>query len=162
MPVELVNAKALDRLNKLPSAVVQANKKAVERAAFAMKTSVQRQRGFTSRLRGVGRSGARVGVRYDVRGVKNPTAIVRATGPFHLIESDTKAHEIAPRSRRRGGGKRAVFTPYGPKARVQHPGTKGRHPFARGVEASLPAVRKIMGSAMTSSIRGVLVGGGRF
>lgn len=190
MPVQIVNAKALDRLNKLPSAVTQANKKAVERAAFAMKRSVQKQPGYRDRLKNVGKSGARLNVRYDLKGLENKnaaTAIVKAVGPFQLIERDTKAHSIMPRGVGRAQGRTkaarrqakqdlydALFggrvgsnvkplrTPYGPRYRVDHPGTKGRHPFEKGVNAALPEVRKIMGNATTTSIRQTFLGGVRF
>lgn len=111
-----------------------------------------------SKLRGVGNKarraagGARVGVKYDV---KAATAIVQATGPLHLLERDVTKHTI-PRtqgsrrlrtaagrlSHKRGatgrvlsgrkflGNKARGFAAMGP---VTHPGTRGKHPFERGV-----------------------------
>jgi hypothetical protein len=92
----------------------------------------------SNRLSGVGRKGAKLSVGFDMKGSGNPTALVRARGPYHLIESDTKAHVIIPRRRRRalaGNG-------FGPVASVQHPGTKGKRPWAKGLAASPPAVTK--------------------
>lgn len=58
------------------------------------------------RLRNVGKAGARLGVTYDIKGAGNPTALIRATGPWQLgVESPTKAHVIQPRG---VGGSRAA------------------------------------------------------
>jgi hypothetical protein len=115
----------------------------------------------TGRLRGVGRfnrgkrQGARVGVKYDVKDAgTRSTAIVQATGPLHLIERNTKAHTIprtvtTKRLRTAAGrlshkrestgravsGRRVLYVGgrfvTGP---IRHPGTKGKHPFARAVK----------------------------
>src|SRR4051812_10988285 len=49
------------------------------------------------RLRGVGRRGAKIGVGFDVVGTANPTALIRARGPYHLLERATKPHPVAAR-----------------------------------------------------------------
>lgn len=113
----------------------------VNRAALEYTTAVRRAyrlRTGDGRLSGVGVRGARVGARYD-RLPGRETALVRATGPAHLIEGDTKAHVIVPRKRR---GKRAVATPYGPRASVQHPGTRGRPTFFPTVYAKTAAAAR--------------------
>lgn len=95
--------------------------------------------GSPSRLRGVGKKGARLGVSVSVTGSGTHTlGYVRATGPWQLIEHDTKAHDI-PRSNRR---KKKVLrladgTFY---TRVRHPGTRGQHPFAKGAEVAKPLI----------------------
>lgn len=76
------------------------------------------------RLRGVGMRGARIGVRSAVKGTYGA---VWATGPAHLLDHPTKAHSIAPRR------KRALNTPSGPRASVQHPGTRGTFYFEQAV-----------------------------
>ena len=84
------------------------------------------------RLSGVGRRGARVGARYDVKGTVNPTAIIGATGPMQLLEHPTSPHDIVPRRRKRGK-KGALRLRNGSYARkVRHPGTKPSRPFERG------------------------------
>ena len=84
------------------------------------------------RLSGVGRRGARVGARYDVKGTVNPTAIIMATGPLHFVEHPTESHDIAPR-RRKKGKKGALRLRDGSYARrVLHPGTQPSRPFERG------------------------------
>lgn len=89
------------------------------------------------RMRGVGRRGARVGAGYTVRG---HTATISARGPLHLLERGTKPHEITPKKR---GKKKAVVTPYGPRRRIVHPGTRGKHPWRKGVEKARPLVPKV-------------------
>lgn len=76
-------------------------------------------------------------VGFDIKGTTNPTALVKFRGPVHLVNNPTKAHEITPRGRRRGA-KRALATPHGVFARVQHPGTRGKRFF----ESGRPKVRK--------------------
>lgn len=94
------------------------------------------------RMSGVGRGGARVGVRYDIKGTNNPTSIIRATGPLHLLENPTKAHDIAPRRRR--GRKRAVAFDGQVYGRVRHPGTRGRKPFSKGIDRGRPKALKVL------------------
>lgn len=114
------------------------------------------------RLRGVGKRGARVGVKYDVQSSgERPTAFVQATGPLQLIERDTAEHQIP-----RVAGSRRLRTAAGRLSHkregtgrnlngakvlkiqgeyrtgpITHPGTKGKHPFERGVaKAEVTAV----------------------
>lgn len=67
---------------------------------------------------------ARLDVKADIRAnTSKPTAVVRPVGPWHIIEKNTKPHTITPKNTK------ALRTPYGVKAKVQHPGTKGRPVF---------------------------------
>lgn len=143
---------------KLADALPNASVRAVEAAGMTVKRSVQAAlaSGGVSggRLRGVGTKGGRVGVRYDLKTANraNPAVLIRATGQMQLIENDTRPHEITPRARR---GKRALSTPYGPVASVQHPGTHGKRPFEKGVLAAMPLVKREMEQAHTKAIRDV-------
>lgn len=123
-------------------------------AALAVKTSVLAQLQAAGvdngRLRGVGKKGAPVGVSVAVTG---HTAIVAATGKaFVLIESDTKAHRIprerGPRARRRY----AVIPGVGVRAFANHPGTKGKHPWEKGVAAAIPLAAKAQQVALTQAL----------
>lgn len=90
----------------------------------------------TGRLSGVGKRGAAVGVRYKVH-PETKTARVFMTGPAQLIERDTKAHRI-PRENRRRNKKRPIVIPgVGPRRSANHPGTRGQHPWEKGVTAGL-------------------------
>lgn len=101
----------------------------------------------SGRLRGVGKKGAKIGIRVDPLG---KAVLVRATGPFHLIESKTKAHRIP-----KDGSPRMVSTPYGVFASVNHPGTKGKHPWAKGVIIATPLVGKAGGDALKRTLGAV-------
>jgi hypothetical protein len=100
--------------------------------------------------------GARVGVQVRVVGAgSRSTAVVTPTGPVSLVEEDTRRHvepftyagttgaggrrryatrgqrmasgDVASRRRARRAG--VIYVPgYGPRTRVQHPGTRGKHP----------------------------------
>lgn len=106
------------------------------------------------RLRGVGKRGGKLGVRYKIVN-RGPEAesFIKATGPFQLIERDTKAHGI-PRDRTRGRTRYAVFGD-GVYSHVDHPGTQGKHPFERGTTASFPGIRKIFQDENYEALRRV-------
>lgn len=173
-----LDPRSLAGLRRLPERLEEAQRRSVGAAALAAKRSIQRQPGYATRLRNVGRSGARINVRfYDLPRAKTPTVIVQAVGPMHLIERDTKPHQILPRGvgrakgrtkaarreakqdlydalfgNRVGTGVKPLRTPYGPRFRVNHPGTKGRHPFERGVERAMPEMRRIMRSTVAAAV----------
>ena len=144
-------------------AINRSSRDAVGRAALAAKEAqlAELDRVTTNRtLRGVGRQGARLGVRYDVKGTKNPTALVQATGrAWPIIEGDTKPHEISPRAsrhRKSATGATTLMLSDGVfRAKVQHPGTKGKHPWAKGQLRAIPAVTIVLAKQITSAVASV-------
>jgi hypothetical protein len=98
----------------------------------------------SGRLRGVGTDGAAVGVRVLYSARPSPRGAIAAKGPLHLIEFDNRPHRIVPK---RGSalsfGGRAV-------ASVAHPGTKGKHPFGKGIAEGV-AVGKRAGAAAAAA-----------
>ncbi len=143
-------AELAGKLAKAGTLIAVAEREAVTQAALLTKRSVQAQLvaagAGSGRLRGVGKAGATIGVRYDLVG---EGARVRMTGPAHLLERDTKAHDVTPRNRR------AILTPDGPRARVHTKGTKGKYPFAKGVAVAAPQVPAVMAATVTKSLRKV-------
>lgn len=125
---------------------VRTDSSILEGAAFQVKKAVQvelRKVAPSGRLSGVGKSGARVGVRYQRMG--RDAFLVKMTGPAHLIERDTDPHTIGPkRSRqRKAKGRRTAVALNGEfRAVVRHPGTRGQHPWEKGVKRSGQPVRK--------------------
>lgn len=114
-------------------------------AALAAKNEMLR--GAPRFLRGVGRRGAKIGVRYTLYGESK--AIVRWVGPAHLANNPTKPHEIRPKGKRRRNGKRALVINGTPVARAQHPGTRGKHFY----EASKPRVVRAVQASSAKSAR---------
>jgi hypothetical protein len=150
-----VGGRVAARLTKVARELNGAAKPSVNKAALVLKKSVEHELVKVAparRLSGVGKRGAKVGVRYDIKGAKNPTAIVRATGPMHLIERSTKAHTI-PRSR--GRGRLKVLRLPGDVFRrsVQHPGTRGRRPFGKGIERGRPLALKTLRAAQSDALK---------
>lgn len=135
---------------------LQANlRRGVGDASLAVKRSVEHELG-TSRLRGVGRGGAAVGVRYRISTTSGaPSSLVTATGPVHLLERDTAPHDIEPKPRRRRSGRTGIATAYGVFARVRHPGTRGKHPFENGVRAAVPEAHRALAGSFRSTMREV-------
>ena len=145
----------------LPIGARQGVQKAALVATTAARASIAAGSGGDSALSNVGRQGgAKVGARFDVKGTQNPSALIRATGPLHLLDNPTKPHTIVPRGLKKGrsrasrgdfynalfgggsgfGSAKPLRTPYGPRYRVQHPGTRGKRTFWRGIDAARPLV----------------------
>lgn len=103
------------------------------------------------RMSGIGKKGAKVGVSYDVKGYKNPSVLVRALGPVHLVERSTKPHRIPKQNRRKK--KYAVVPGVGVREHANHPGTHGKRPWGRGVDAALPAVPRIIQAGVHQALK---------
>lgn len=144
----------------LPLGVREGVSKAALVVTTAARASIAAGSGGDSALSNVGRGGAKVGARFDVKGTQNATALIRGTGPLHLLDNPTGPHVIVPKGLRKGrskssrgafynalfgggsgfGAAKPLRTPYGPRYRVQHPGTRGKRTFFRGVDAARPLV----------------------
>lgn len=110
------------------------------------------------------------------------TVIVKMTGPAQLIENDTKAHTILGSKVGRlgkGKGSRSKAAKYAAKQElynalfggtgggrlhigtgddwvtgpIQHPGTKGKHPFRKGVETVRPEAPRIYDKGVVIALR---------
>ena len=106
------------------------------------------------RLRGVGKRGAKLGVRDNTsRFPDGAKALIFAIGPWQLIEGDTKAHRI-PRSRGARARRRVVVIPgVGVRAYANHPGTKGKHPWAKTTDKLKPALPRLYVAALGDELR---------
>jgi len=119
-----------------------------------------------SRLRGVGKRGAPLNVRHTITTTaENPAALVFGTGPWALIEFDTRAHREPRSTRRRRARQRVMVVPSAAGARggddpglrtiVNHPGTKGQHVFERGARAAEPAIARLFQSQVEVAMRAI-------
>ena len=138
------------KLGRLAGEYSDFPKSATREAALVIKESVMSR--APSRLRGVGRSGARLSVRFNVSGSgSDALARISAEGPFQLIEADTHAHVI-PKQRR--GRRRVIVIPgVGPRAVAHHPGTHGKHPWEKGVTEARPLVTRLYETRATLALR---------
>lgn len=121
-----------------------------------VKASVLAELGGKTTLRGVGKRGARIGVKTTVTGGAG-TALgeATATGPMQLVERDTRAHRI-PKVRGARARKRIIVIPgYGPKAYANHPGTKGKHPWEKGVAHAVPLLDDAYGKGVVAAFAAV-------
>ena len=87
--------------------MARANKVGTDRAAWFAKEEFNA--GLVAAGSGPGRkvAGKKVAARYDVKGVANATAMVRYSGPVHLLYSPTKAHFIGAKHLGTRSGMRA-------------------------------------------------------
>lgn len=102
---------------------VASNRSAIQATAAAAKVIMASEAARKGVGRGVGRSpiSRKIGVSYDLRGgERNASAVVRYTGPAHLVNNPTKPHVIEPK---RGRG--IVIPGVGVRRSARHPGTKG-------------------------------------
>lgn len=129
-------------------------KEAVGAAALHVKKTVLAV--APARLRGVGKRGAKLGVNYRIgtSADGDTSARVRAEGPWQLIEHDTQRHRI-PKDRSRGRKRVAVVPGYGPRSRVDHPGTKAQRPWAKGVALATPRVQAEFRATLPTALRKV-------
>jgi hypothetical protein len=122
---------------RMPAELQKAQRRGVQQAALlttrTIRAEIRAATGGDMRLSGVGRRGARVGARYDIKGVENPTALITATGPLHLIERPTRPHLITPKRRKALRFKDGSFS-----MSAESRGTRGRQPFGRGVKKAAP------------------------
>jgi hypothetical protein len=118
-------------------------RQAAQEAKDAQLDTLRRDAGGDLRLSGVGRRGAAIGARYDLRGMgRESTAEVKATGPVPLIANPSKAHAIPKKGRRR---KVLAIPGIGVRASVQHPGTRGKDTWNRGREKAERKVKTVIG-----------------
>jgi hypothetical protein len=138
-------AKAAQVLKQTADNIKNAHKTAANAAGQAAKKELLDQAAKVSsggRLRNVGKSGAKLGVGYEVSTLGNGARLtVKAKGPWQIVESGNRPHRIGPRKK---GGRRAVSFGGRAYARVQHPGTKGKRPWEKGEKAAAPKVEKIL------------------
>jgi len=180
-------AKQLSANFKLAAKSLESERKAtLTRSALTAKKAI-----ISERNKAVGSDGilsganAKLGVRFDIKD-GHETALVRALGPWQLIEEDTKSAGLivgrkssnnrrvysrgtaaSGASRRLGqrlkffGGAKGTFVGlrplgngggFGPYAKVRDKGTKGKHPFAKGVEAARAPVAAEMAESASDSV----------
>lgn len=146
-----------------------AQRKGIEAASLIIKNAVMDNLPASKMMKGVGRSGAKIGVRYDIKEFAgHDTSLVRAFGPVHLLEYDTKPHQMPkklgsgsarkPSKNGKAKVKYVVIPGFGAAGgngvfpRVSHPGTKGQHPWEKGLEKALPKVDIAFQEAVTAAL----------
>lgn len=183
-------------IKNIGTAAQDSQKEAVFRAALHMKDVITKEihgdlggkdyfsrmaqkKTKTGRFVGVRAASNKVGVRFDVKGVYNPTALLTAYGPAGLLEYGAAKHEIMSTvgavQYQKGGkgarkralaqrrldvayGARGLFsgatplrTPMGPRFRVyNHPGTAGKKTFTKAVAKGTPRASQIATSLIQS------------
>ena len=130
------------RMGKMSKAVDGARPKVLKAGAIgAVKVHrkiIKRDVGGDSRLSGVGKRGAKVGARFDIKG--RDRVELKATGPLHLVNGPTSPHRI-PRERKTKRAKKryAVIPGVGVRAYARHPGTRAKRTWTRAVPKALSA-----------------------
>ena len=170
----------------LPHDMEAATGKAALKVTTAARASIARASGGDSRLSGMASKktgkGGKVGARYDMAKAgthgRSASALVRATGPLHILDSPTRRHQVmasvkkgrsskskAGRAQREAfynaifggeggfsGVKPLAFKGGGFAYRAQHPGTRGKRSFWTAVDRVAPSVPAIYQDALASSM----------
>lgn len=158
------------KIKSLATTTERRSRLAVEEGALAAKTIMLASAAAKGLNPSSTLAGKKWNVRYDVKGTTNPTALVRYTGPFHLFDNPTKAHEIRPHQFRgtRGKGRRAqkgaaLLAAFGLDARdggalkiggnfrpaVNHPGTPGARSFPAAKLIAQRRVPRVMAATVS-------------
>jgi hypothetical protein len=139
----------------LPEELQKAELRGVRRSALVVtrgiRAEIRTASGGNNRLSGVGRRGARVGARYDVNTGPNPSALISAKGPLHLLEHPTRPHNIAPKRK-----KALRFANGVVRGSADHPGTQPSRPFERGYLATRGETGVIFDREIQNAIRKAL------
>lgn len=148
-------------MSKCAAALQSSQKEAVLKAALTVKGAVE----VTSpaRLRNAGKKGGKLSTRVTTFGSDaKPLAIVKAVGPWPLIEYDTPAHLIgAGRTKasrnallRNGVGTylKAAGAAHPVLGPIAHPGTKGKLVFHKGVAIGTPKAAAILARSTVSAV----------
>jgi hypothetical protein len=135
-------------------------RQAAQEAKDAQLDTLRRDAGGDLRLSGVGRRGAAIGARYDLRGQgRTTTAEVKATGPVPLLANPTKPHRIPRQGGRRR--RRVIAIPgVGVRAWANHPGTRGKDSWNKGRERAEPRVRTVIGRRTDEVVKRAFLSGG--
>ncbi len=183
MGISATPAQLLAKMDKFAGAAPKANRAATLQAADLVKTAtlahLRTATGGDLILSGVGKKGAKLGVRYNIQGDISANAVVRATGPVQIVENRTHAHVIGPKGLK--GGKRAKRgaanrTGMGQRQRAidegtaiygrgdvlkigdryvryaYHPGTAGKHPWEKGVKEATPKTSAVFQRAYHAAL----------
>lgn len=141
------------RVNKIRTSVERGRSETLKKAGMAGKTAhnavIKRDSGGDMRLSGVGKRGARVGSRFDVRG---DDVEFKATGPLHFVANPMSPHRI-PRVRTRGRRRVVVIPGVGVRAYANHPGTKGKDTWNRGAKVARTKVSRELHDVHTNIVR---------
>lgn len=146
------------RIGKITTAVREGERETLMRAGMAGKAEhakpIRSDSGGDNRLSGVGRRGARVGARFDV---KPDLVEFKATGPLHFLANPMSPHRIEPKKRGRAGGRRVLVIPgIGPRAFANHPGTRGKDTWNKATRKARAEVSKEIHNRQVNIIRKAL------
>lgn len=145
---------AARKFEQLAKGMAGLQRETLNQAGLIVKRSVETQIAVagapSGKLRGVGKKGARIGVRSDSIGTGS--VLVRATGPIHFLESNTKPHRIPKEQGGRSRRRIVVIPGVGVRAFARHPGTRGKHPWAKGVVIATPLIDKANQLALTKMV----------
>lgn len=133
-------------------AIEKAEKVTIAESAQAGKKIMQANMGFT-RLRGVGKKGAKVGVRYKIVGGSHPSALLSYFGAVHLVNNNTSPHRIEPKAGRRGA--KALNVGGNLRANADHPGTRGKKFFEHSKPQVATAAGKIQQRNVSTTLRSI-------
>ena len=173
-------AEMVGKIRALGTATERSAQQAVGAGALATKTIMVQTAGARGLPLGAKIAGKKWSVGYDVKGGRNPAALVRYRGPFHLFDNPTKPHVItakrlgtrtsrASRAARASTGGAGAFGGFGERrgakalaiggnlrAYANHPGTAGARSFPAARAIAELRVPRVMAASVSGAWRRVL------
>lgn len=141
------------KIERLATAMPRAMTVGVETVAYEFKKTALAA--APRRLSNVGRKGAKLSVVYTVFGKNTPEvrAEIRAVPPglWSMVESGTRPHKIP----KRRNAKVLKFSDGGFAREVQHPGTRGKHPWAKAKSVVGPKAGQIFDKALKAELAAI-------
>jgi hypothetical protein len=137
-------------------AVTRANRIGVEKACLAGKNVMLANllaAAGGKRMRGVGKSGSNVNVRYKVVGYQNPVGTISYSGQVHLLNNSTRPHTIEPKRKKALSADGAWAA-----ARAEHPGTRGKNFHAKSEPIVLAQSKRIITQEVRSHLARTFAG----
>lgn len=98
--------------------------------------------------------GAKLTSAFQVTGT-SITVIPRPAGPWKVLDQGAAAHVVRPKGR---GRRQAVSTPYGPRAQVRIPHTRGKQAWSKGRRAVQTRTPDRLTELVGGELRSVLHG----
>ena len=156
MGISKSGAELANKLQKAARASGKANRQAVSAAALAYKEAtlasgasdtggdLRMSHWGWSPVKGTYRA-PKLGAYYDVKGYENATALLRPKpiGLWVYLEGGARPHAITNRTRGRNRRKALALQGGGFAKAVNHPGTRGKKSWSRGLKAGEPQALRI-------------------
>lgn len=141
------------KLNATGRGIVAAQPKALVEAGKVGKAvtldEIRKDTGGDGIMSGVGKNGAKIGARFDVNGTTVRTKMTGRAAPI-LVRGRRNAKPVLPKKR---GGKKAIATPWGPRASAKGSTAPGKNTLEHAVARAHPRMAAVLRTEFVNAAR---------